>query len=327
MRKISTLLKAIVCMALVAGGAMAWAQNSGGTGGTGAGATTPPTTLPPPGSGLPNESVPGLPQVPNLSNQPRPQPNTGMIPGFTGPRSPVIYSPTDFPLSPIADGILPQIQNRLMRQQAEEWTNETDGNGGDGTSPTIIGGGGGGGGYGQPPYAAYAHGLADIIRSAGMADMLGSESAKNAETALRRRIENRERWTEAYFQMRMINEAHRAALRGPRPTEEDWIRYAQAGKPERLAPSEFDPISGRIHWPVLLDGAKYQAQREALENLFAYRASAGGVNRTAYLQIDQLTNEMMEQLRAEVDDLPAEDYIRARRFLEALAYEAMLPAG
>ena len=45
-----------------------------------------------------------------------------------------------------------------------------------------------------------------------------------------------------------------------------------------------------------------------------------------YLQVYQLASAMRDELRQRIRDVPAFDYVLARRFLESLAYEARLPA-
>ena len=79
-------------------------------------------------------------------------------------------------------------------------------------------------------------GFADIVRSAGAANLMNSEAAKKYEDARRKNIDNRVYGTEKYFQMRQINRAARAAERGRQPTMEDLIRYASQRAPDRLSP-------------------------------------------------------------------------------------------
>jgi hypothetical protein len=79
---------------------------------------------------------------------------------------------------------------------------------------------------------SYARGMADVVRSQGAANVMNSQAAINMTEAARRDMENREQWTDTYFQMRQKNKEYRAAEKRPRATREDWVRYAAAGKPE-----------------------------------------------------------------------------------------------
>jgi hypothetical protein len=183
-------------------------------------------------------------------------------------------------------------------------------------------------GYVYKPSTAgesYARGFADVVRSAGQANLDNSEAAINYSEARKREIENQRLWTDTYFQMRKMNREYREAERGPRPTMEDAVRYAQAGKPKRLSPSELDAVTGGVSWPILLRDDRYSQGRAELERLFAQRAASGTIGAQDYLKIRETTDAMLEQLKGQVRDVPPSDYVAARRFLESLAYESRLP--
>ena len=109
-------------------------------------------------------------------------------------------------------------------------------------------------------------------------------------------------------------------------TEADFIRYAQIGKPRRLTPSELDSITGQIVWPVALQAAEFTSVRDEVSKLYAKRAANGTLGLDECLKADQVTQVMLDKLRQRIYDLPAFDYLIARRFLESLAYEARFPA-
>ena len=119
----------------------------------------------------------------------------------------------------------------------------------------------------------------------------------NLTDAQRREMENLQKWTETYFDMRRVNREARTAERGPRPTEADLVRYAQIGKPQRLSPSELDAVTGRISWPRLLQAAEFAPQRNALEEVFSHRASSGAIEVDEYLRVYRLTGLMLDGLR------------------------------
>ena len=195
--------------------------------------------------------------------------------------------------------------------------------------------GGGGSYYGG--YPTYHHastaaegrlrGMGDLVRSAGQANLDNSAAAINYSVAQRSQIENRNEWTNTYFEMRQANKAYRAAERGPRASMEDMVRYAQAGKPKRLSPGELDTITGGLSWPILLSSEKFADDRSELTAAFSRRASRSVIASEDYLKIKQTTSEMLAQLKKQIRNVPSSEYISAKRFLESLAYEAGLPAA
>lgn len=172
-----------------------------------------------------------------------------------------------------------------------------------------------------------SQGLSDVIRARGEYNYLTSQAAIFANQARALQLQNARDYVQTYFDLRRANRFYRAIERGPRPGPEAWIRYAQAARPDRLSPAELDAITGRINWPILLQADEFAKYRAELEALFAARADLGGINTWGYLQIDQTAKALLEQLKLRVADFPPQDYIQARRFLEALAYEAKYPAG
>src|SRR5438876_9303394 len=86
----------------------------------------------------------------------------------------------------------------------------------------------GDGGYAAPYYASstvegdFAHGYADLVRSAGVFNLLTSKAFENYEKARQENIRNRLLWTQTYFEMRRINDEYRRAqYERDRRTQED----------------------------------------------------------------------------------------------------------
>ncbi|HID77296.1 MAG TPA: hypothetical protein EYP56_15035 [Planctomycetaceae bacterium] len=175
------------------------------------------------------------------------------------------------------------------------------------------------------PAEGYARGIGNVIRSQGAYNLLTSQAAINMTEAQREHMKNREQWTNTYFEMRAANKAYRAAARRPRPTMEDAVRWAQAGKPARLSPSELDVVTGKINWPRLLATERYTKYRQVLEALFAHRAVAGTLSYERHAKLEATTDAMLEELKSQIREVRAADYTASRRFLESLAYEASLP--
>jgi hypothetical protein len=192
-----------------------------------------------------------------------------------------------------------------------------------------------GGGY---PYSSWSRSstaaegfgraLGDMITGLGQYNLNTSAAAVNLSLARQSEINNDKLWTQTYFQMRDINREHReAALRRERGNPEDWARYAQVGRPKPLGNQSLDAVTGEIRWPILLNLPDFATQRTILEKAFANRAYHGVLGAEEYLAVRQMTGEMLAGLRDRVTDLPPQQYLVARRFLESLAFEASQPAG
>ncbi len=183
--------------------------------------------------------------------------------------------------------------------------------------------------YYRPATVAESHarGLADVIRSAGAANLLNSEAAKNYEDARKKYIDNRLHGTEAYFQMRQMNRQYRYEERGPRPTQQDIIRYVNDRKPDRLTGSELDPLTGQITWPSLLLKDEFETDREAIEQLFLVRAALGAFSADQFTALEAHIKQIRAILRSNIDDYPGHLWTKANRFLKSLGYESHFQAG
>jgi hypothetical protein len=171
-----------------------------------------------------------------------------------------------------------------------------------------------------------ARGLADVIRSAGAANMMNSEAAKNYEDARKKYIDNRLLRTQTYFEMKQINKQARWGNQRRR-SQADLIRFSKARLPDRLNHAELDPLSGDLTWPLILRMASLEPQRKKLQTLFALRARDGYVGPDQYLEIVDHVKAMMDALKDRAKDFPSKDTIAARKFLEGLGYEATFQAG
>ncbi len=168
---------------------------------------------------------------------------------------------------------------------------------------------------------SYAQGMSDVIRSQGAYNLMTSKAAINATEAVKNDIANREQWTDTYFQMRRENRAAVAEERGPPPTAEDIVRFAQMGKPQPLGPNQLDKVSGKIYWPLPLRTDQFAASRNQLDELFAKCARYGDISMDELMNIINVTNQMIDLLKQEIKNIPPMEYTKAKSFLASLAYE------
>ena len=171
-----------------------------------------------------------------------------------------------------------------------------------------------------------ARGMADVVRSAGAANLMNSEASKNYEDARKKYIENRLLRTQTYFDMKKINKQSRFGNQ-KRRSQADLIRYSKARLPNRPNHAQLDPLSGDLTWPRLLRLDSLKRQRARLQEIFALRAKDGYVGPDQYVEILGLIKSMMDVLKDRARDFPSMDTIAARKFLEGLRYEASFQAG
>ena len=201
----------------------------------------------------------------------------------------------------------------------------------------YYGGGGWGGGYGgwgfnngvgSTAFGSYAAGLGQAIRAQGQYNALTAEAAVNLEEAKKREIENRLRWTNAYYDMRKMNQDWVASQRAPKLSTDEWARLAKDAAPARLASNSLDPVSGHINWPTALQSSQFQEERATLDLLFAQRAAThGAVGLDAHRKIRATVDAMLSTLKSQIRELDSRSYLDARSFLNSLAYESDFPTG
>lgn len=174
----------------------------------------------------------------------------------------------------------------------------------------------------------YLRGMGDVVRSAGDYNLRTSEAAINVEAARSANLDNRLKWTNTYFEMRRVNKSYRDATRTPPLSMADATRIAKENAPTRPSDSQLDPITGSIAWPLILRDPQYDPQKQRLEELFQQRSSqAGHIGADTFQQIREATQSLLDALRANAQQYPANVYLQARRFVEGLALEAQFASG
>jgi hypothetical protein len=178
-----------------------------------------------------------------------------------------------------------------------------------------------GGGYGYHSSTleeGVQRGYADVVRSYGMANLLNSQAAGQFEDARKTYIENQLKATQTYFEMRRYNTEARRAERGTPLSTEQYVRIAREQAPEQLTATQLDPLTGMVNWPVALRQPAYEEFRHRIDRLFQDRASGYSV----YGAVQKACEELAARLKADVDKIPANDYVTAKKFLDSLAWAA-----
>jgi hypothetical protein len=181
---------------------------------------------------------------------------------------------------------------------------------------------------GTTPPGSYLQGLASVVRAQGDYNLSTSAAAVNYTTAVRQGIQNEKDFVEAYFAIRAFNrQAREAESAKERQITQEWLRFHPSVKPKRLSPSELDPVSGTINWPMLLQSDELTDLRQNIQKAFAERHQLGMMGYNNYRQVQQVTNNLLAEMLQRIQDFAPAEYIQAKKFIEALVYEASMPLG
>lgn len=167
----------------------------------------------------------------------------------------------------------------------------------------------------------YLQGQSQVIAAKGQYNEQTSRAMINNEEARSKYIDNEKKWTDTYFAMREENQAHEdEKLRRDKHSQETLDAAARAGAPKPLSSEALDPLTGKIHWPDALRGADYAAPRTEIDRLLQLRATTSGDG--TGMRIRQSASQMTDILKSHIRDMPANDYMAARKFLDSLAQSA-----
>jgi hypothetical protein len=181
---------------------------------------------------------------------------------------------------------------------------------------------------GTTPAGSYLQGLAAVVRAQGDYNLSTSAAAVNLTTATRQAIQNQKDYVEAYFAIRAFNRQARDAENArDRQLTQEWLRFHPSVKPKRLTSSELDPVSGSINWPILLQSDELAKRRQAIQQAFIERHHFGMMGYNNYRTVQQITNDLIAELLDKIRETAPSEYIQAKKFIEALIYEASLPLG
>jgi hypothetical protein len=188
-------------------------------------------------------------------------------------------------------------------------------------STNVYGGGGWSGNSGGGTVAGSAlNGMSQVISAAGEYNLSTSAAAINMTQAESNAMQNQVQAVNTFWEMRNIGKAQRAAERGPPPTPELIARMARSGAPSPLTPSQMDPVSGRLNWPDALQNPTFDAQRGEVDQMFAKRASYGGLTYADRGQVRETIESMVDGLKAQIRDIPPQQYAVSKSFLRSVLH-------
>jgi hypothetical protein len=184
-----------------------------------------------------------------------------------------------------------------------------------------MGYGGYGYGYGGGTVAGnYMNGMSNVIRAEGQYNLLTAQAAVNNEEARSRYLDNKKKWHEIYLQSREARDK-RVAEQFARSKHSPEVLAAAAASdlPHKLSSEVLDPVTGQITWPEVLLGAEFADQRKEVEQFLELRAKTSHTDETGE-KIRAAAAKMSEMLRKNVQNIPANEYMAGRKFLDSLVY-------
>lgn len=146
-------------------------------------------------------------------------------------------------------------------------------------------------------------------------------------------IENANRRNTLYYQFKETNRAYRLRqIARDRGSPQAVAKAALDSVPRWLGPDELDRSSGKIAWPGAFELAEFAKLRTNIENAFLARSTSSSTKTqendketdTALIVHDNI-REMVNLLRTHIEELPADEYMTARKFLDSLDYAVRKP--
>jgi hypothetical protein len=188
--------------------------------------------------------------------------------------------------------------------------------------PSTINAYGGWPGYGgtTTPAGSAMNGMANVISSKGDYNLSTSAAAVNMTQVQKNEIQNHQQYTNTYFQMRATNEAARKAAEGSPPTMQQIARMAQDGAPKPPTANEWDPATGKVNWPALLQQDSFASRRAELQQILVKQATYGSLGFSDQMKARQIIESMYEDLKSQIREVPPQDYIAASSFLRSMIY-------
>jgi hypothetical protein len=174
---------------------------------------------------------------------------------------------------------------------------------------------------GTTPYGDYARGMAQVIRARGQAAEDYTQAQINQQEARSRYLDNQKKWNELY---RARREQAAADKQARMQQQQEWYKKHLARQRQELpgfTSSDRALDSGTIQWPKALQSTEFAMLRQQLQELFDLKAKTDGsveIRKKALAG----TREMERLLRRKMREIPKDEYLAARSFLDRLVNES-----
>jgi hypothetical protein len=166
--------------------------------------------------------------------------------------------------------------------------------------------------------------MSQVIRSQGEYNYNTAQAGISFEEARSKYLDNQKKWSQNFLHMKEEQQRLAIQQREINKQTNEARAAALAARPpvsHGLAPNSLDPLTGHITWPQVLLGRDFEAPRTQIDQLFELRAKTShGPDLSE--KIHAAAQQMMTLLRSEIEKMPANQYMAARKFLDALDYTA-----
>jgi hypothetical protein len=155
-----------------------------------------------------------------------------------------------------------------------------------------------------------------MVTAQANANKANAEACQAREKAKSMALDNSLKKAETFYGKRALYNSHKFLVKSKLQSTRE---YSQKPAPKRLTREQLDPISGKINWPSVLEQEQFFEYRVQLDSLFArYIDSSNDIN----VQVQNLSNQMRDELRLMIREMPSVEYIEAQNFIRSLAYES-----
>lgn len=191
----------------------------------------------------------------------------------------------------------------------------------------------GSGGYGYYHSSTAAEGY--LRGSAAVIDARGNYEVNNARAGiLNQKVRSMSRdndlkQTEALYAQQKMWSDNRIEARNDRELQSQQGQHLLAmhrattyRAAYELSDRELNVKTGEIKWPDALQGAKFSANRDRMEELFRQHVGYGAPQGKTAQEIARTVDKWSQSLRNEVATMPREEYLVAQKFLTGLKYSA-----
>lgn len=159
---------------------------------------------------------------------------------------------------------------------------------------------------------------------AGQYNLNTAIGARHLEEARGKYIRNYRDAIDARYAIKRAHDTYMAEKYAQeKMTPELLSRVIQAKLPDRLTAAEYNPRTGDLDWPDVLQGPEFAGDRRALTQAFAQRRPEDvGQTSIFYREVSLRTQRMHRNMLAKIDRLSTADSVAARKFLKSLEFEA-----
>jgi len=167
---------------------------------------------------------------------------------------------------------------------------------------------------------------AACVRAAAEYTASAAQANKTLEEAQGIAIENNQSAVDGYYANRERREAYMQRHARTRVSRDALVRFAAEDAPPRLSRYGLCGEGRSLPWPALLRGEEFGQLRSELDRLFAERTAGDcGPGSQFFHDVHILTEQMATMLRQRVREVAPAEYMAAKKFIAALAYEAQAP--